>query len=92
MDLFEHYDINTDEHLGPYRPKRVPCPAARDLFLPGAEAEGSDHFDDDWFRYYPDGTMEVHELCGGCESDGSCPFHPPGCECSSGLCRQHLNG
>lgn len=56
------------------------------MFLAGGVANGRAYLDDDWFRYYPSGRVEVHELCGGCEEDGSCPFHPPGCECSDGWC------
>lgn len=48
----------------------------------------STYREDDWFRYYSDGTFDVHELCLGCEPDGSCPFHPVGCTCSNGACQE----
>jgi len=58
----------------------------KDMFKPGAVGYGKPYYDEDWFRYYPNGTWESHELCTGCETDGSCPFHPPGCQCSHGEC------
>lgn len=58
------------------------------FFAPGGKFAGKPYFDDDWFRYFPNMTYEVHELCLGCEPDGTCPFHPPGCECSYGVCQE----
>jgi hypothetical protein len=45
-------------------------------FEPGGKGFGKSYFDDDWFRFYPDGTWENHELCAGCNPDGRCDFHP----------------
>jgi hypothetical protein len=53
----------------------------RAMFEPGGIAYGLPHFDDDWNRFFPDGTCASHELCNGCQPDGSCPFHPPDCNC-----------
>lgn len=47
-----------------------PTAEVRAMFAPGGSAEGRAFLDDDWFRYRPDGTTEIHELCGE-----GCPFH-----------------
>ena len=56
-------------------------------FESGGKGFNKPFFDDDWFRYYPDGTWENHELCTGCKPDGTCDFHPLGCDCSQGACQ-----
>jgi hypothetical protein len=61
------------------------------LFEPGADGHGKPFVDDDWFRFFPDGTYECHELCSGCEEDGTCPFHPHDCDCSGGGCQVRID-
>jgi len=60
----------------------------KDMFKPGGPGYDKTHYDEDWFRYTPDGEMECHELCTGCNEDGTCDFHPKGCDCSYGACQE----
>lgn len=60
----------------------------KDMFKQGGPGYGKSHYDEDWFRYTPDGEVDSHELCSSCNEDGTCDFHPKGCDCSYGACQE----